>query len=120
MSTPQQRASRKQEGRITRSFKEIQESAHQTPGSGNQWRAKSDVVTELFQIEAKTKMKPSTSITLKKEWFTKIGLEAFEVGKLGIVAFSFGDQKDYLAIESREFIALMEELLEYRKRGNND
>lgn len=118
--TPQQRVSRRQEKRITKSFKEIQESARQTPGSGNQWHSKSDVVTELFRIEAKTKVKPSKSIILKKEYFDKIELEAFETGKLGMVAFSFGDQKDYLAIEATEFIVLMEELLEYRKRGKDD
>ena len=114
MATEQQRVSRKQEERITRTFKQIQEDARRMMASGSMWFAKSDVVTSLFRIEAKTKVKPSSSITLKKEWFDKIGIEAFETGKIGIVAFSFGDSKDYLAIESAEYIALMEELLTLR------
>lgn len=114
MATEQQRASRKQEGRITRTFKQIQEDARRMMASGAMWFCKSDVVTQLFRIEAKTKVKPSKSITIQKEWLDKIELEAFETGKIGILAFSFGGSKDYLAIESTEFITLMEELIELR------
>jgi hypothetical protein len=55
-------------------------------------------------------------MTIKKEWLEKISEEAFQTGKIGLLAFSFGDNKDYLAIESKEFIVLMEELKELREK----
>lgn len=117
MSTEQKRASIRQENRITRTFKQIQEDVRRTMASGALWFQKSDVVTNMFRIEAKTKIKPSSSITLKKGWFDKIEREAFESGKIGLIAFSFGDNKDYIAINSDDFIALMKELIELRKGG---
>ena len=114
MTTQNQRVSRKQEGRILKSFKEIQDNARTTIGSGNKWFNKSDVVTELFRVEAKTKASPSKSITVKKEWMDKIEKEAYETGKIALLAFSFGDSKDYIAIESSTFITLMQELIQLR------
>lgn len=121
MSTANQRASRKQEARITKTFKQIQDDARTTISSGAIWIQKSDVVTKLFRIEAKTKVKKSTSMSIKKEWLDKIQLEAFESSKTGLLAFSFGDGKDYLVIDSQDFISLMEELIDLRKKvGQNE
>jgi hypothetical protein len=116
MATANQRASRKQEGRITKTFKQIAEETRQAIASGALWFQKSDVISESFRIECKTKVKASTQMTIKKEWLEKISEEAFQTGKIGLLAFSFGDNKDYLAIESKEFIVLMEELKELREK----
>lgn len=109
------RVSAIQEMRICKSLKEIQEQARCTVGSGNKWTDKSDVVTEQFRIECKTKATKSKSITLQKEWFDKISMEAFETNKIPLLAFSFGDRQDYFTLESEHFIALVNELQELRK-----
>lgn len=116
MTTINQKASRKQEGRITKSFKQIAEEARQAMASGALWFQKSDVITNKFRIECKTKVKPSKQMTIKKEWLDKISEEAFYSGKIGLLAFSFGDNKDYIAIDSKEFLTLMEELEDLRKK----
>lgn len=82
--------------------------------SGSLWFAKSDVVSEMFQIEAKTKVKPSKSMTIKKQWLEKIALEAFQNNKIPLLTISFGDGIDYYVIEDREFLALIEEIVELR------
>lgn len=116
MTTINQKASRKQEGRITKSFKQIAEEARQAMASGALWFQKSDVITNKFRIECKTKVKPSKQMIIKKEWLDKISEEAFYSGKIGLLAFSFGDNKDYIAIDSKEFLTLMEELEDLRKK----
>jgi hypothetical protein len=117
MSTSQQRASRKQEGRITKSLKQIGEEARRQMASGALWFAKSDVVSSLFRIEAKTRAKAGQkSITVQKEWLDKIKQEAFETSKIPALAFSFGDGKDYFVLEDRDFYALIEELIERRRK----
>jgi hypothetical protein len=80
------------------------------------WFNKSDVITDLFQIEAKTNAKPGKQITVKKEWIDKISSEALETGKIPLLMISFGDKKDYVVIDSDEFITLMEELIRLRLR----
>ncbi|MEC0276911.1 hypothetical protein [Peribacillus frigoritolerans] len=112
--------SRKQEQRITRSLKEIGMQARTQMASGSLWFAKSDVVSDLFQIEAKTRAKASKTMSIKKEWMDKIGQEAFEEGKLPALAFSFGDSTDYFVLKDQDFLALIEELIELRKRGEQD
>ncbi len=80
--------SQKQEQRITKTLKEIKEEAKQTMNSGAIWFNKSDVVSKNFRVEAKTKVKPSKSITIKKEWLDKIENEAFLTGKTPALVFS--------------------------------
>ena len=114
------RVSKLQERRITKNLSEIGDAAKRTPGSGNQWYAKSDVVSEMFRLEAKTKVKPSKTMTVHKEWLDKIGEEALETNKIGVLVFSFGDSKDYFTLEARDFLTLMEELIELRKKVGTD
>lgn len=112
--------SKKQENRITKSLKQIgEENARRRMMSGALWFAKSDVVSNLFQIEAKTKAKPSKSHTIQKEWLDKIEQEAFDNSKIPALVFSFGTAKDYFALPDREFLTLVEELLELRKDKAN-
>jgi len=114
------RVSKKQEKRITKSFKELQSNSRLTVGSGNKWFDKSDVVTELFRVEAKTKVKPSKSFSIKKEWLDKVEKEAFETGKTGLLAFSFGDGKDYISMSVDDFLQLINELSNVREMYEED
>jgi hypothetical protein len=102
--TKGQESSRKQEKRITKSLSEIQDRVKRTKASGALWYQKSDVVTEEFQIECKTKEKPSKQITLKKEWLQKIKEEAFQTSKTPLLVFSFGDGEDYFVLRSDDFL----------------
>lgn len=106
--------SQKQEKRITKSFNELLEGRARI-ASGNQWFCKGDYSNEMFLLEAKTKASPSKSMSLKKEWFDKIELEAFQDKKIPLLAFSFGDGTDYIALKERYFLELVEELLELRR-----
>ena len=107
--------SQKQEQRITKSLQEIKEEAKQTMNSGAIWFDKSDVVSKNFRVEAKTKIKPSKSITIKKEWLDKIEKEAFLTGKTPALAFSFGDGKDYFILTDEDFYMIVEKLNEMRE-----
>lgn len=102
--------SKKQERRITKSLKEIKEEAKQTMNSGAIWFNKSDIVSKHFRVEAKTKKKPSKSITIKKEWLEKIENEAFLTSKIPTLAFSFGDGKDYFILTDRDFYEIVKKL----------
>lgn len=113
--TEGQKKSRKQELRITKSLKEIGEEARRQMASGSIWFAKSDVISKLFQIEAKTKAKPSTQITIKKEWLDKIESEGFLASKTPALVFSFGNSTDYFVLRDKDFLAIIEELLELRR-----
>ena len=102
--------SKKQERRIAERLSSNGEKAKTQPLSGASFNKKSDVVSELFQIEAKTKSKPSKSITLKKEYFDKIHNEALETNKIPILVFSFGDNKDYYILEEFDFMQLVKNI----------
>ena len=109
MATEGQKKSRLQEKRITQDFNKICERARLTVGSGNKWFCKSDVVTERFQIECKTKVKSSKSFAIQKEWLDKIEQEAYENGyRIGILTFNFGGGDDYIIINNRDFLKLID------------
>lgn len=115
-----QRRSIKQEGRITKSLKQLGQDARRQIASGSLWFAKSDIVSELFRIEAKTRAKfGQKSIKVEKEWLEKIKQEALETGKVPALAFSFGDNMDYFVLEDRDFYTLVEELIELRRKLND-
>ena len=60
-----------------------------------------DVQTDDYLFECKTSMKEVSSMSIKKEWLTKIKQEAFSKNKSsGIVVFNFGpDTKNYFIID---------------------
>lgn len=111
-----QKKSKKQEQRITKSLKEIKDEARRQIASGSLWFAKSDVVSSLFQIEAKTKAEICKSMSIKREWLEKIEREAFYAGKIPALAISFGDSTDYFVLKDIYFLELVEELIELRRR----
>lgn len=107
-----------QEKRITKSLREIGMEARRQMASGSVWFAKSDVVSSLFQIEAKTRAAPSKSITIQKQWMEKIHDEALQANKTPALVVSFGDGNDYYVVNSRDFLSLMEELMDLRRQAN--
>lgn len=76
----------------------------QVIGSGSTPFLKGDVITEDFFIECKTKVKPSSQITVKKEWLEKAREQAYQMRKPDyILALSFGDATDYYLITPQLF-----------------
>ena len=73
-------------------------------GSGSTPFLKGDVITEDFFIECKTKAKPSSQITVKKEWLEKAREQAYQMRKSDyILALSLGDGRDYYMITPQLF-----------------
>lgn len=98
--------SNQQEKRIAKAM-----GGRQVIGSGSTPFLKGDVIAGKLFIEAKTRVNPSKSIKVNKEWLDKAREQAYSSRKEDYtVAISFGDGRDYYIIEDR----LMEEL--YRGR----
>jgi len=84
----------------------------QVIGSGSTPFLKGDVIVDKLFIEAKTKMEPSKSISVKKEWLEKAKEQALATRKEDYtVAISFGEPKEYYIIED----TLMEDLYKSRE-----
>jgi hypothetical protein len=89
------KVSNKQEKRISKAI-----GGRQVVGSGSTPFLKGDVTTANLFIEAKTKMEPSKSIKVNKEWLEKAKEQAYAMRKEDYtVAISFGDGKDYFIVE---------------------
>ena len=92
----------------------------QTKNSGATLFQKSDVYTDLFNLECKTKTTNSDSISIKREWFEKQIRENIQMGKkYSAIVFNFGPDAPYnenhYIINEQLFLALQE----YLKEGNN-
>ena len=103
----------------TRSYSKKQESqvakdigGKRTLNSGATPWQKSDILTEQFSIECKTKTTSSKSISIKKEWIEKLKEESLFMGKnYEALAFNFGpDEENYFIINTELFIFLLEQL----------
>ena len=99
----------------TRHFSKAQEDAvakaiggKRTPNSGATTWVKSDVLSDKFAIECKTKTSASKSISIKKDWFTKQKQEAAFMGKpYSAVVFNFGPgEENHYIIDEYLFKAL--------------
>lgn len=79
----------------------------QTANSGATQFQKGDVSTDNWLIECKTKVSPSESISIKREWLEKNEEEAFAMQKShSALCFNFGDvrnAKNYYIISEQEF-----------------
>ena len=111
------RAKEGSKGLPTRHFSSKQEKVvakaiggRQTPNSGATTWVKSDVLTEDFAIECKTKTTHSESISIKKEWFEKQKQEMVFMGKKhSAIVFSFGpDEEQHYIIDEYLFQYLIE------------
>ena len=99
--------SSQQEKRIAKAM-----GGRQVVGSGSTPFLKGDVVVDKLFIEAKTKMSPSQSITIKKAWVDKAKEQSLAMRKEDYaIAVSFGDPKEYYLIED----SLMEDLYKSRE-----
>lgn len=84
----------------------------QVVGSGSTPFLKGDVVVDKLFIEAKTKMEPCKSMSVKKDWLEKAKEQALSTRKEDYtVAISFGESKEYYIIED----TLMEDLYKSRE-----
>ena len=89
----------------------------QTKNSGATFFQKSDVYTDLFNLECKTKMTNSDSISIKREWFEKQIKENIQMGKkYSAIVFNFGPDAPYnenhYIINEQLFLVLQEYLKE--------
>lgn len=81
---------------------------HRVPNSGATKFSKGDVAVDEWLIEAKTKILPSESITVRKDWFLGIEEERAQMLKsYAAVCFSFGDGKNYYAMDEKTFKFLL-------------
>jgi hypothetical protein len=103
----------------TRHFSKIQENAvakaidgQRTPNSGATPWSKSDVLSDKFALECKTKTTHSESISIKKEWFEKNKQEAMFMNKpYSAVVFNFGpDEENHYIIDEYLFLELLNHL----------
>lgn len=96
--------SKRQESDIAKKF-----NGKRTANSGATPFYKGDVVLKDWLIEAKTKVSPSQSISVKKEWIDKNAEEAFAMGKHhSAVAINFGPgEENYYIISEKEFERLV-------------
>lgn len=102
--------SNRQEKKVAKAVK-----GRKTANSGATAFQKGDVVTKDWLIECKTKVKDSTSFTVKEEWLLKNEEEAFAMGKNNsALVFDFGPNSDkrYYIISERLFQVLQQYLEE--------
>lgn len=102
--------STRQEKKVAKAVK-----GKKTANSGATAFQKGDVVTKDWLIECKTKVKDSTSFTIKEEWLLKNEEEAFAMGKNNsALVFDFGPSanKRYYIISERLFQVLQQYLEE--------
>lgn len=81
-------------------------------GSGNGLFVKGDVTTKEFKIEAK-RTDNTHSISLKREWLTKVAHQAFSERRLPAVAIEFGGSTEqFYVLRASEFQLLLSLLRE--------
>ena len=117
-------------GKPTRFYSSKQEKAvakaiggKQTKNSGASLFQKSDVLTDLFTLECKTKTSNSESISIKREWFDKQLKESIQMGKrYSAIVINFGPDEPYnenhYIIDERLFKYLLEYLNELQEESN--
>ena len=110
----------------TRWFSKRQEDAvakaiggKQTKNSGATMFQKSDVLTEDFTIECKTKTTNSESISIKREWFEKQLKESIQMHKkYSAIVINFGPDEPYnenhYIIDERLFTMLLDYIAELK------
>lgn len=105
--------STKQEDGIAKKF-----DGKRQKNSGATMFDKGDVTLDSVLIEAKTKVSPSSSISVKKEWLEKNEKEALFIGKpYNALAFNFGPDEDNYYIINEEMFGI---LLNAIKENNNE
>ena len=108
-SKPTRYYSTKQEKQVAKTL-----GGTRTKNSGATMFQKGDLTTDDWLIECKTKMSPSESMSIKKEWLEKNLKESLFMGKkYNALAFNFGpDESNYYIIDEQTFQCLVELLKE--------
>lgn len=111
MNRPTRYYSKKQENKVAKSL-----GGKRQVNSGATAFMKSDVITDVFAIECKTKTKDCKSFTVKEDWLLKNEEEAFAMGRESALCFDFGPSanKRYYIISERQFQLLQQCLEEGR------
>lgn len=116
-----QRTKENEQPKPTRYYSKKQEDAvakavggRRSKNSGATMFDKSDVSTDKFNLECKTKTSHSDSISIKKEWFEKNKQEAMFMNKpYSAVVFNFGpDEENHYIIDEYLFQFLLDKLNE--------
>jgi hypothetical protein len=103
----------------TRFYSKLQEEAvakatggRRSKNSGATMFDKSDVSTDKFNLECKTKTTHSESISIKKEWFAKNKEEAMFMNKpYSAIVFNFGpEEENHYIIDEYLFLELLNHL----------
>jgi hypothetical protein len=114
-----QRTKENEQPKPTRYYSKKQEEAvakavggRRSKNSGATMFDKSDVSTNKFNLECKTKTSHSDSISIKKEWFEKNKQEAMFMNKpYSAVVFNFGpDEENHYIIDEYLFQFLLDKL----------
>lgn len=96
--------SKKQEKRVSKATR-----GKEVIGSGATPFMKGDVSKEYMLLECKTNTKKQESMSVKREWFTKIKHQALEMGKfMYAIVISFGEGIDYYCVDGEQFQMLLE------------
>lgn len=126
MSNPFRVKSEDTVGKASRFYSDRQEKAvakaiggKQTKNSGATMFQKSDVLTEDFTIECKTKTTNSESISIKREWFEKQLKESIQMHKkYSAIVINFGPDEPYnenhYIIDERLFTMLLDYIAELK------
>lgn len=106
---PTRHYSKKQEDSVASKFE-----GQRVKNSGATMFAPGDVTLDQFLIECKTKITPSESMSIKKEWLEKLTQESLFMGKpYSALAFNFGpNEKNYYIIDEYLFETLINYLKE--------
>ena len=100
--------SKKQEKRVAKDL-----NGKVNANSGATGFYKGDVRTNHLLVECKTATKEVKSVSIKKEWLTKLAQEKFAMGKWhSVLAFDFGDGEDYYIIDKKLMVMLIDYLEE--------
>lgn len=104
--------SKKQENDLAKQF-----DGERVKNSGATRFAKGDVTLGKWLLEAKTKMTPSKSMTIQKEWLEKNSQEALFMGKPhSALAFNFGpNEKNYYIIDEELFDFLVKHVDDFEE-----
>lgn len=91
-----------------------------TLNSGATKFQKGDVLNRRCLFECKTKVTPSKSMSIQKEWLEKNEKEALFMGKdYSVIAFNFGpNEKNYYILDEYAFEDFMDLLEERDNNGN--
>lgn len=82
---------------------------YQQVNSGATPFQKGDLKGDHILLECKTLMKPQKTVTIRKEWLTKIKEEQFQMRReLSGLVFDFGDGDNYVILTLDDFKELFE------------